>query len=250
MIFKNYLSYCAATLIAMACACAPCAAQDATGPTPFPPKDSPQWPGKGVIRVFPWMTDNRNYFWTKRTEAQNSIAFVGDSLTGNWTNIGKAFPKVYIANRGIGGDVTRGVLFRFKEDVLDLHPRAIVILIGSNDLSAKEPPADALSNISDILDMAEKADPSRPIILCTVPPRDSKEAPIDISQLKQLDAGIVQLAQGKPNIRLLDLFPLFALPDGSPDPQYFRPDKLHFGPLGYAKWHDALEPIFTELKLE
>jgi len=236
MILKRYLPYCAFTFLAIFNLAGHCSAQDATGPTPFPAKDSPLWQGKGVIRVFPWMVDNRNYFWTKRAEAQNSIVFVGDSLTGNWGNVAQAFPKLHIANRGIGGDVTRGVLFRFKED----------------DLSAKESPADALSNISDILAMAQAGAPSAPIILCTVCPRDSKEAPIDISQLKELNEGIVKLAQGKPNVTLLDLFPLFVLPDGSgaPDPQYFRPDKLHFGPAGYAKWHDALEPIFVNLKLE
>jgi lysophospholipase L1-like esterase len=196
------------------------------------------------------MTDNRNYFWTKRAEAQNSIVLIGDSLTGNWTNLSKAFPKIYVANRGIGGDVSRGVLFRLKEDVLDLHPKAIVILIGSNDLSSKEPVADALANISDILDLAKNGAPTAPVILCTVPPRDSPVAPIDHAQLVLLDQGIAKLVQGRPNVTLLDLYPLFALPDGSPDPQYFRPDKLHFGPAGYAKWHDALDPLFVQLKLK
>jgi len=35
------------------------------------------------------------------------------------------------ANRGISGDVTRGVLYRMKEDVLDLNPKAVVLLIGT-----------------------------------------------------------------------------------------------------------------------
>ncbi|MGB8353199.1 MAG: GDSL-type esterase/lipase family protein [Chthoniobacteraceae bacterium] len=251
MILKRYLPYCASAFLAIFNLAGSCYAQDPTGPTPFPAKDSPLWQGKGVIRVFPWMVDNRNYFWTKRAEAQNAVVFVGDSLTGNWGDVAKMFQKMHVANRGIGGDVSRGVLFRFKEDVLDLHPKAIVILIGSNDLSAKEAPSDAISNITDILALAEKGAPSAPIILCTIPPRDSKEAPIDVSQLKELNDDITKLAQGKKNVTLLDLFPLFVLPDGSsPDPQYFRPDKLHFGPVGYAKWHDALEPIFTNLKLE
>lgn len=226
-------------------------ADESTGPTPFP-KDTSLFPGTGVVRVFPWMVDNRNWFWTKRAEAQNSIVFVGDSLTGNWGNINKAFPKLKIANRGIGGDVTRGVLFRLQEDVLDLHPKAIVILIGSNDLSAKEDTSDALSNITGILALAQREAPAAPIILCTIPPRDSREAPIDIDELHKLNAGITKLAQGKANVTLLDLFPLLVLPDGSgmPDPQYFKKDKLHLDAPGYIKWAGSLEAVFAKLKIE
>ncbi len=250
MIIKKHILVCVC-MLTVALGCARLGAQENSGPTPFP-ADHALFPGKGVVRVFPWMVDNRNWFWTKRAEAQGSIVFVGDSLTGNWGNVGKAFPKLKVANRGIGGDVTRGVLFRFQEDVLDLHPKAIVLLAGSNDLSAKEDPSDALSNLSDIIALAQKQAPGAPIVLCTVPPRDSKEAPIDIKYLKELNEGIVKLAAGRPGITLLDLFPLFVLPDGTgmPDPQYFKKDKLHFDNPGYAKWAKALEPVFTGLKLE
>ncbi len=148
----------------------------AAGPTPFP-KDPADWPGRGVIRVFQWMNDNRNYFWQNREKKQGAIVFCGDSLTGNWSTLEKSFPKRNVANRGIGGDVTRGLLFRFQEDVLDLHPKAIVILIGSNDLSAKEPPAEAAANIADMLDLAQKHNPAMPIILCKIPPATARSLP-------------------------------------------------------------------------
>ena len=196
------------------------------------------------------MADNRNFFWSKRTEAQNAIVFVGDSLTGNWSNLEGAFPKVHVANRGIGGEVSRGLLFRFKEDALDLHPKAIVMLTGANDLSAKEAPADALSNINDMIDMAHKQSPNMPIVLCTQPPRDSQEAPVQRSQFDELNAGIQKLASTKPGVTLLDLYPAFLSGDGSPDWQNFMPDKLHLGPAGYRKWHDVLVPVFERLKLE
>jgi len=226
-------------------------AEEGGGPTPFP-KDHSLFPGQGVVRVFPWMVDNRNWFWTKRAEAQNAVVFTGDSLVGNWGNVSKAFPKMKVANRGIGGDVTRGLLFRFQEDILDLHPKAIVILIGTNDLSAKEPPADALANIGAMLDMTLKAAPTVPVVLCTVPPRESKEAPIDNSQLLELNQGLAGLAKGRADVTLLDLYPLFVMPDGSgaPDPQYFRKDKLHFGAPGYDKWAAALRPVFEKLNVE
>ena len=65
--------------------------------------------------------------------------FVGDSLTGGWKNLAKDFPKLKVANRGLGGDVSRGALFRFKEDALDLNPKAVVIEIGHRNAVGMRP---------------------------------------------------------------------------------------------------------------
>ena len=224
--------------------------QDAGGPTPYPKAES-DWPGHGVIRVFPWMADNRNYFWKNRGQEQGAVVFIGDSLIGNWTStIAAAFPKTHVVDHGIGGDVTRGVLFRLKEDVLDLHPKAIVILIGTNDLSSKEDSAIAAGNIGAILDQIAAQTPAPPVILCTLPPRNSPAAPIDPSQVPLLNTRIKALVKTRPNATLLDTYPLFAKADGTPDSQYFRSDLLHFAAPGYDKLRLALDPIFTQLNLE
>src|SRR5690349_7275368 len=97
------------------------------------------------------MVGERKAFWAKREKEQGAVTFVGDSLTGGWKNLAKDFPKLKVANRGVGGDVSRGVLFRVKEDVLDLNPKAVVIEIGNNDLTAMGSAADMLSNLTDIL---------------------------------------------------------------------------------------------------
>jgi hypothetical protein len=152
----------------------------ADGPTPYPDaKDEKAWPGVGPIRTFGWMVDNRAHFWKQRDKDQGAVVFAGDSLTGNWEGkkLAAAFPKLKVANRGIGGDVSRGLLFRFQEDVLDLKPRAIVICIGSNDLSAHADPKGIEKNIITILDKANADNPQRLIVLCTIPPRDHKDAP-------------------------------------------------------------------------
>src|SRR4029079_10523474 len=109
-----------------------------SGPSPYPAsKDA--WPGVGVVRVFNWMTANRRSFWEHRERDRHSIVFAGDSLTASWKTLDQDFNGTRVANRGIGGDVSRGLLFRFREDVLQLQPKAIVILIGTNDLTAHQP---------------------------------------------------------------------------------------------------------------
>jgi lysophospholipase L1-like esterase len=223
----------------------------ADGPTPYPdPKNESAWPGKGPIRVFGWMLDNRNYFWTQREKDQSAVVFVGDSLTGNWNIklMQKLFPDLKkIANRGIGGDVSRGVLFRFKEDVLDLKPTAVVMCIGANDLSAHGDPKMIVENIAAIIAQARAYDANMPFILCTNPPRDSATAPTLPGAEADLNARIEKLGEGKEHFAVVDLFKPLATPEGKPIEKCFQKDKLHLAEPGYEIWAEQLKPVFEKL---
>ena len=227
-----------------------------TGPTPFPdPKDETAWKGTGPIRVMAWMTDNRNYFWTQRDAKQGAVVFVGDSLIGNWdlakVKTAQSFPHLKnVANRGIGGDVTRGVLFRFQEDVLDLHPEAVVMLIGTNDLSAKAPVDGIVSNINAILDLAQAQNPNLPIILCKIPPRKSPVAPVDATEVQKLNDAIAAIPQTRKNVTVFDTFTLFGDSEGNPDPVNYKKDLMHPSDAGYAKMADGLTKVFDQLSIK
>lgn len=208
-------------------------------PTPYPDKES-DWPGRGPIRVFDWMKVNREYFWNSRDKARGAVVFAGDSLIGNWKAMPASFSAVKTANRGIGGDVSRGLLFRFQEDILDLQPKAVVILIGTNDLSARAKIPDIVSNLEAILNLATKHDPAMPVFLCTIPPRDSAKAPLDPAEVTAYNAALLELAARHKQVRLFDSFKLFVQADGKPDPRYFQDDLLHFSSAGYELFAERL----------
>ncbi|CAM3100187.1 GDSL-type esterase/lipase family protein [Rariglobus hedericola] len=216
-----------------------------TGPTPYPdPKNEAAWPGVGPIRTGAWMSENRAYYWTQRAQDQGGVVFVGDSLIGGWKDIGAAFPGLKIIKRGVGGDTSRGTLFRFQEDVVDLNPRAIVFCVGTNDLSAHGRPEDVISNLGTMVDIARRANPALPIIICTIPPRNVPKAPVQPGALPRLNALLKQFAAGKPAVAVVDLFPAFATPAGEPDPAYIKEDGIHFAAPAYEKWAALLRPVF------
>lgn len=223
-------------------------AADPQGPTPYPDqKNDAAWPGTGPIRCFDWMVHNRKSFWDRRAKDRGAaVVLVGDSLTGGWDNkvLAATFPGMAIANRGIGGDVTRGLLFRFSEDVLDLEPKAMVLCIGSNDLSCHASTAGIASNIATLIDQARARFPTLPIILCTVPPRDNPKAPTKPGAHADLNQRIAALATAK-NVTLLDLFPLLSDADGKPLPDCFAADRIHLISPGYQRWADALKPLLA-----
>lgn len=223
-------------------------AQAAAGPTPYP-KEAKDWPGQGAIRVFGYMADNRQGFWLERGRKQGSIVFAGDSLVGGWGTMAKDLPGLPVANRGIGGEPTRGLLFRFQEDVLDLQPKAIVLLTGTNDLSALQDIQQTRSNLIDMLDMAERMAPGVPVVLCTLPPRNHAQAPIDPQRLLALNRLIAALALGRERVVVLDLHTLLADADGSPRAEYFAADKLHLSAAGYQRFRDALLPLLKQFNI-
>lgn len=220
------------------------------GPTPYPdPKNEAAWPGKGPIRSFGFMVGERQAFWKRRQQDEGAIVFVGDSLTGGWKNLAKDFPKFKVANRGVGGDVSRGALFRFPEDVLALHPKAIVIEIGNNDLTASGAPADMLANLAAMVALAEKERPGIPIVLCSIPPSANPKAPVKAADRQAMNDGIRQLASTHPNCHFCDLYHAVVDANGGPKPEFFVEDKLHLSDAGHTQWASLLMPIFEQLGL-
>jgi lysophospholipase L1-like esterase len=186
------------------------------------------------------MKQNRESFWRQREQKQGAWVLAGDSLLGNWKTSQSDLEPRKTANRAIGGDVSRGLLFRFKEDVLDLNPTGIVLLIGGNDLSALQPTDQTARNIERMLDAIQAQDAALPVVLCTLPPRDSAKAPIKRSELMKLNASIERLAKKHRNVELLDLYPLFATADGQPQAELFTADRLHISAAGYKVLGNAL----------
>jgi len=139
-------------------------------------------------------------------------------------------------------------LFRFQEDVLDLHPKAIVMLVGSNDLSAYGNPDDTISNLTEMVEMARKQDRDVPIVICTIPPRNHPKSPTQPGKQAELNEKIKGLAQDKTVI--LDDYPMFLKGDGTQDPQYFAEDLLHLTAPGYVKLVDGLKKDFDQLHIQ
>jgi acyl-CoA thioesterase I len=70
---------------------------------------------------------------------ENRVVFFGDSITDLW-KLEDSFPGKPYLNRGIGGQTTPQMLVRFRQDVIDLQPKVVVILAGTNDIAGNSGP--------------------------------------------------------------------------------------------------------------
>jgi lysophospholipase L1-like esterase len=207
-------------------------------------------PGAGPLRRYDWfkkLWNEKRTGWAKRVEQdKGALVFLGDSITQGWgDDLGGAFPGVKVANRGISGDTTRGVLIRLKEDVLALKPTGVVLLIGTNDLEENAAPQTVAENLKLILAELKSHDAKMPIVLCRVfPSSATKKRPADkIKEVNQLYQAAVK---GDAQVTVVDTWSLFADPGGEAKTEEF-PDLLHPNKAGYAKWAAALRPILATL---
>jgi len=111
-----------------------------------------------------WMTDFGNLGQFREANAKLSFAdaneqrvvFLGDSITYGWP-LEQSFPGRPYVNRGIGGQTTPQMLLRFRSDVINLAPKAVVILAGTNDIAGNTGPmtlADIEANLQTMTELA------------------------------------------------------------------------------------------------
>src|SRR5215470_14326277 len=88
---------------------------------------------------------------------KDRVVFFGDSITDIWKLENYFSGKPYV-NRGIGGQTTPQMLVRFRQDVIDLGPRAVVILAGTNDIAGNTGPMrneDIEANLATLAEVAK-----------------------------------------------------------------------------------------------
>lgn len=109
------------------------------------------------------------------SENESRIVFMGNSITEGWLQIYPEFfeGKPYI-DRGISGQTTPQMLVRFRQDVINLKPKIVVILAGTNDIAGNTGPSTLEmieDNIASMVEIAIAND-IRPILCSVLPAYD------------------------------------------------------------------------------
>jgi lysophospholipase L1-like esterase len=209
------------------------------------------FPGPGPLQLAPWFQKlwmaRRMEFSRNKEKEQRAVVFLGDSITQGWNSLAGDFPTLKPVNRGISGDTSRGIRYRLKEDVLDLHPRAVSLLIGTNDLSLGGTPEQVIDNVKAIVAELQKQNRSVRIVLNYVMPRGPKPG-LFPDKIRQLNRLFDEFAKKDSHIVVCDTWSIFDDGQGSCKKEEF-PDMLHPNTAGYAKWKAALDEVFAKLKI-
>ena len=169
--------------------------------------------------------------------APGDTVFLGDSITegGSWHEL---FPDLAVRNRGIGGDVTAGVLARLDQ-VTRGKPARVFLLIGTNDIAFGVSEDDIVANVMQIVARIETESPDTQVYVQSVLPRA-------VDYRASVEALNARLRDGlQDRAKWIDLYPAFIdAQDGSIDDAYSN-DELHLNGAGYALWRTQLTPYLN-----
>ena len=102
---------------------------------------------------------------------RTQVVFMGDSITQGWYDKVPGFFRPGLVDRGISGQTSPQMLVRFRQDVLDLRPRAVHIMMGTNDIAGNTGPMTPEETEANVMTMSElaRAHGIR-VILASIPP--------------------------------------------------------------------------------
>ena len=109
----------------------------------------------------------------KPAAGENRVVFMGDSITEGWHFESPEgwFPGKPYINRGISGQTSPQMVLRFRQDVIDLDPKVVVILAGTNDIAGNTGPMTLEQTEDNLASMADLATANHiRVVLCSVTP--------------------------------------------------------------------------------
>lgn len=180
-----------------------------------------------------------------------NVLFMGDSITDFWRNaegnfagkpvLDKYFSQWKVANFGIAGDTTQGVLYRLKDgEGAGFSPKAIMLMIGTNN-TGRNSAAEIAEGIGAIVLELQRDFPNAKILLLGVFPRGRAADPVRTT-IADINRTIAKLHDGN-RVQYLDIGKAFLDADGN-IPTDVMTDGLHPTTKGYEIWAKAvLEPL-------
>lgn len=223
-----------------------------------PAKDKPTVPGWGFYPPYPkaWLATHQGFVERARNtqlKGDIDVMFFGDSITQGWGMDGKAiwdkrYAPLKAVNFGMGGDSARQVLWRITHgEVEGLHPKLIVLMIGTNNLygdfnaGTDEEIADGITLI--VNELRQKL-PTAKVLLLGLLPRQNDYFCGRVVAINRL---ISKLDARNRTVRFLDMSDKFQTAPGKVKPELYNADQLHLNAAGYQVWADAMQPLFDSM---
>jgi lysophospholipase L1-like esterase len=191
------------------------------------------------------------------TNGNFDVMFLGDSITDLWNveadpqgNPGgkkvfnKYFSDLKVANFGISGDTTQGVLWRLQNGEGKAHkPKAVMLMLGTNN-TGNGSGEEIAEGVGAVVQELRQDFPDAKIMLLAIFPRGSSANDSNRKKVETCNKIISKLHDGK-HVFFTDINAKFLKPDGSLIG--FRPsDNLHPIEEGYEIWASSVSPTLHE----
>lgn len=229
-------------LLAVGMALVAASARAQTGSTSGPAQaDVPQWKVLQSLRDFGGLGAYAKENAALPAAPANRVVFLGDSITELWGKKSPFFPGRPYLNRGVAGQTTAQMLIRFRQDVIDLRPAAVIIQGGLADIAGFAGPSSLVEIENNLRSMAELASfhHIRPILVGAPPPADypGRTGPEPVTQIVALNEWVRRFCASS-HFTYLDYYSALVGSTGQMK-EGVSDDGVHPNEKGYA----LLEPL-------
>lgn len=182
------------------------------------------------------------------------VLFMGDSITDWWRNetgnyagkpvFDKYFGDMKVANFGIAGDTTQGVLYRLQNgEGQGFTPKSVMLMIGTNNTRTHRA-AEIAEGVGAVVLELQKDFPAAKILLLGIFPRSTPDDPLR-AQIAEINSIIARLGDNK-RVFYKDIGAVFLDSDGKIAPEIMS-DGLHPTTKGYELWAEAIKEPLADL---
>lgn len=207
----------------------------------------PQAPNEKYAKYY--MQRHNWFIEHKAEEGEGAVVFIGDSITEGYAG-SPVYKRTFVDpktrafkgfNLGYDGDRTENVIWRIWNGQLDGYKaKAVVLLIGTNNLANDHPEADVLKGIDTIITLIREKQPQAKLIVSALLPRGGKDDPLR-EKARTWNVEIERLAL-KRGVQCVNFWNRFLDAEGNLLPKTFG-DGLHPTAAGYEIWTEALLPL-------
>lgn len=190
----------------------------------------------------------------KPEKGEKRVVFLGNSITDNWARMHPEFFKEHgYIGRGISGQTSFQFLLRFREDVINLHPKIVVINYGTNDIAENTGPYNEDLTFGNVVSMVQLAQANHIKVILTscLPARSFGWRPSitdAMPKIMRLNERVRSWAKKK-QITYVDYFSAMVDENKSGMKQELTPETVHPNLKGYAVMESLIVPaIEKELK--
>lgn len=183
---------------------------------------------------------------------ENRVIFIGNSITENWVHLRYSFFKDNnYTCRGIGGQTSPLLLLRFRQDVIDLNPKVVVINAGINDIAENTGKYDPVFTLNNIKSMAQLAQINGiKVVLTSVLPSNGYGWKSHIKQItpkiKDLNTEIKNYADQNGYL-YVDYYSAMVNEQDKGMKENYTFDGLHPGEEGYAVMEPLVQKAINEV---
>lgn len=189
----------------------------------------------------------------KPGKKERRVVFMGNSITEGWYNQHPDFfEKNGYIGRGISGQTSYQFLLRFRQDVLDLKPKVVVINYGTNDIAENTGKYDedqTFGNVVSMVDLA-RANKIKVVLTSTLPAEFfpwRKEIKDAMAKIRSLNARVKAYAEAN-KIPYVDYFSAMLSADGKGLDSRYTPEQVHPNGAGYDVMEALVKPVVEKLR--